>query len=80
MWATCDEQGTNSPNDTEGSPQLTDLAGRTLDSRQWLAPDRGATTNDPEVAAYWARLIVANRHQLRDPNLILPGVHLVLPA
>ncbi len=42
--------------------------------------DRGATTNDPEVAAYWARLIDANRHQLRDPNLILPGQHLDLPT
>lgn len=45
------------------------------------APGR-APTGD-EVTAYWARLVDANRHRLADPgnpDLLLPGQRLALPA
>ncbi len=43
---------------------------------------RGRAADDREVAAYWCELIAANEDRLvvaGDPDLLLPGQHLVLP-
>ena len=53
------------------------IAARTVTERL------GATPTDAEVAAYWRRLIEANRDRLvdpHDPSLIHPGQRLVLPS
>jgi nucleoid-associated protein YgaU len=49
-----------------------------------LAATRGrpaATLSDREVAAYWLKVVDANRQRLRsrDPDLIYPGEQVTLP-
>jgi hypothetical protein len=42
--------------------------------------DRGTTPSTPEIERYWRRLIDINRAVIGDdPDLILPGMELVLP-
>lgn len=48
-----------------------------------LAAVRGVDVPEAEVAAYWVRLVEANRGRLvdpDDPDLVLPGQRFVLPA
>ena len=40
----------------------------------------GPAADDAEVTAAWHRLHHANRSRVGDPDLILPGQHLVVPA
>jgi nucleoid-associated protein YgaU len=53
-------------------------------AREHLSRERsggsGAPTDD-EVAAYWVKVVDANRHRLRsgDPDLIYPGERVTLP-
>ena len=47
-----------------------------------LRDHRGHPVDDAEVAAYWVRLVEANRGRLvdpEDPDLVLPGQRFVLP-